>query len=317
MKHQIALLVIVCLLSMGVYAETCGIAGDWLLEGKYEDRTFETILSISKDDEGNLGGYWISSWRMSELENVKFESDTLTFTQQFRMRDEQIESAFEGTVKDGTLTGTASSERGEWELSGKKMPSVNPVVGTWQFKRERQGEVRISTLTVTADEEGDLSATWKSNRGESEMSDVTFEDDTLSFKREFERNDRKMELDYKLSVEDNMLKGTMTTPRGEREIEGTLAGAELIGKWIVTRETERGERKQMLMVHPDMSGRYGSIPLEKVDFDTDTGEIAFKFTMSFGERSFDGEFSGKVDGDELSGEMTSSRGTSEVEGKKL
>lgn len=315
MKHQIALFTIIFSVFVAGVC-TADITGDWLLKGDFGGRPFDSILSLSKNEEGVLRGYMINNWMMTDLKNVKYESDTLTFSQEFNSMNGPAELTFKGTIKDGTLSGTISGERGDFPMSGKKIPVV-PVLGKWQFKRQRQGQEIVSTLTVTADEEGKLSAVWASPRGESEMSDVTYTDGKLTFKRIFDRNGQTTELSYQLGVEDGKLKGTMTSQQGPRNLEGEFAGPAITGKWVLTRNFEFGESKQMLVIYPDLSARYGTTKIKKIDYDTAANTVAFKYSLSFGDRTFENEFSGKLDGKTLTGKMNNARGVTQVSGKKL
>lgn len=317
MKHQTVLLVLFCLFSIGVCsAETKDILGDWAMESDFNGRTFESILSISQNAEGALGGYMINSFMTTEIKDVKFEEDKLTFTQLMRTMNGDNESTFSGTLKEGTLSGALSSEMGEFEMSGKKMPAAAPV-GKWEFKREFQGQEFVSTLNVAADDEGKLSATMSSRRGDSEMSDVAFKEGVLTFKRVLEFNEQTMEMSYQFTQDGSQLKGTMTTQRGEREMTGEMVGPEILGKWMLTSETDFGEMTQMLVVNPDMSARYGTTKIKKIDYDEEEKTVSFEYSVSFGDQTFDNEFSGKLEEGKLTGEMTNDRGERPVAGKKL
>ena len=115
--------------------------------------------------------------------------------------------------------------------------------------------------------------------------------------------------------EGDALKGAIKSERGELAIEGTRKGAPLIGTWDLELTSDRGSRKQRLRVNPDMSARYGAMPVEKVGFEE--GKVTFKIVLEFGERKFEMEFQGKIEESKLAGEITSSRGTQKVAGTKL
>jgi len=72
-----ALLVIV-MVSAQVSAQSSrprrgGFYGDWLVKMTFGERQMESILSFSRDSEGNRTGQWISFWGLIELKDVKFE----------------------------------------------------------------------------------------------------------------------------------------------------------------------------------------------------------------------------------------------------
>ena len=64
-----------------------------------------------------------------------------------------------------------------------------------------------------------------------------------------------------------------------------------------------------------MSALYGSLPVKKVNLEG--GKVSFKLVMEFGDRKFESTFEGKIQDSKLTGELTSSRGTRKVTGKKV
>ncbi|MFQ6036847.1 MAG: hypothetical protein ACE5NM_13490, partial [Sedimentisphaerales bacterium] len=79
--------------------------------------------------------------------------------------------------------------------------------------------------------------------------------------------------------------------------------------------SENGSRRQILRVNPDLSGMYGPMAIKKIDLEGD--QVAFQIVLQFGERKYEINFEGKLDGRKLTGEITTSRGTRKVTGKKV
>lgn len=315
MKHQTALLTIVLtVLAAGAYA--VDVTGDWQLTADFNGQAFESILSISKNAEGVLGGYMINSFMTTEIKDVKVEENKLTFKQQMQSMNGPSESTFTGTITDGTLTGTQSSEMGDFPMSGKKMVASAPV-GKWEFRQQFQDQEFVSTLTVSADAEGKLSASMSSQMGDNEMSDVAFKDGKLTFKRVMDFNGQTMEMSYQFAVIGGKLKGTMTTDRGDREMEGSPVGPAIVGNWMLSVNSDFGEMKQLLQVKPDLSALYGTAKIAKITYDDAAKTVSFKYSMSFGGQSMENEFSGKIEDGKLTGEMNTGQGTSAVTGIKI
>jgi hypothetical protein len=155
---------------------------------------------------------------------------------------------------------------------------------------------------------------WKSERGESEVTDVKYENRTLTFKRVIPRDNNPMEMNFEGSLRFNSLEGVFKSERGEATVEGTLVGAALVGTWNLDIESERGPRKQRLRVNPDMSALFGSTLIKKVNFEGD--KVSFKYTLQFGDQEFETSFEGKIAESKLSGELKTSRGTSKVTGTR-
>jgi len=301
-----------------------GLYGDWLVKLSFGEQQMDSILSFSRDKEGNRTGQWLSFWGISELKDVKFEEGKLSFTQERQNREGQTTtSKFTGTIKDGKLAGTVSSDRGEYKLEGKRSPRIPRAVGSWEMKY-KVGEREITgTLVIKAGKEGKLTAQWQSQRGEHEITDLQYERGTLTFKRKSKFGDREWESTFEGNIQwqTDTLSGVIKSERGEITAEGKRIGAALIGNWILEVTSERGSRKQRLKVNPDMSGLYGAIPIKKVNLEDD--KVSFKIVLEFGERKFEMSFEGKLAESKeskelkLTGELTTSRGKQKVKGTKV
>jgi hypothetical protein len=272
----------------------------------------DSILSFSRDQEGNLTGQWISFMGVNALKDVKFEEGKLSFAWVRQGRDNQSStSTFKGTIADGKLTGTLSSDQGETALTGVRAPRLPRAAGIWDLKTKRADRESTATLTLGADKEGKLVGMWKTERGELAVSDVQYEQGKLTFKA---KNDN-FEGTFDGTIERDALTGTFKTERGESAVTGTRQGAALIGTWNLESTSERGTRQQRLVVNPDLSGLYGSFPIKKIDFQN--GVVSFPMKMQFGDQSFEMSFKGKIEENKLTGEVTSDRGSQKVTGTKV
>jgi hypothetical protein len=293
-----------------------GLYGDWHVKLDFDGRQMESILSFSRDKEGNRTGHWISFWGLSELKDVKYEEGQLSFVRVRRNREGQsTTSKFTGTIKDGKLSGTLSSDRGKYKLEGERSKRIPRAVGSWEMKLKMGEREFTSTLVVNADKEGKLTAQWQSQRGEHEITDVEYERGKLTFKRKSKIQDRQWESTFEGTVRSDTLSGVFKSERGEITAEGKRIGASLIGNWNLEVTSERGSRKQRLKVNPDMSGMYGAIPIKKVNLEDD--KVSFKTVLEFGERKFEMSFEGKLEESKLTGELTTSRGSQKVTGAKV
>jgi hypothetical protein len=279
---------------------------------KFREREVESILSFSRNQEGQYVGYWISFFGMNELKDVKFEDNKLSFTRVMRFRDQESTSKFTGTVEEGEISGLLVSDRGETEIKGKRAPRTPRGVGSWEMKIKAGEREFTGTLTITADKEGKLSGIWKSSRGESKVSDLKYEDRKLTFKRVIQRENNPMEMAFEGTLGYNSIEGVFKSDRGEATVEGTLVGASLIGTWNLDIESERSTRKQRLRVNRDMSALYGSTLIKKINLDGN--KVSFKYVRQFGDQEFETSFEGKIEDSKLTGELTTARGTSKVTG---
>ena len=293
-----------------------GLYGDWNVKMEFNGRQMDSILSFSRDQEGNLTGQWISFMGVNALKDIKFEEGKLTFARVSQNRDGQSSTTtFKGTIEEGKLSGTLSSERGETALTGVRAPRLPRAAGIWDLKTKRADRESTATLTLGVDKEGKLTGQWKTERGELAVSDVQYEQGKLTFKAKSTNPDRAYEATFDGTVERDALTGTMKSERGESAVTGTRQGAALIGTWNLESVTERGTRQQRLQVNPDLTGLYGSLPIKKINFQN--GVVDFQMVTQFGDQSFEMSFKGKVEENKLTGELTTSRGSQKVTGTKV
>ena len=256
MKHQTFSRVVLCSLlttlvmlsaQAGAQSRRGGLYGDWQVKYQAGERQRDAIISFSRDSEGNRTGQWISFMSITDLKDFTYEDGKLSFTRTSGGRDGQTStSKFTGTIQDGKLTGTMSSDRGEYKVEGKPSPRIPRAVGTWQMKLKMEEREIDSTMAIKADEEGKLSAQWSSNRGTLEIPEVQYERGNVSFTMERKREETTWKVSFKGTIEreTDTLTGTFTSNRGELEAVGKRAGTPLIGTWILESTSERGTRKQ-------------------------------------------------------------------------
>ena len=315
-------LMVLIMLSVQVRAQSSrsrgrGLYGDWLVKVDYDGRQFESILSFSRDREGNQTGSWISFMGLSELKDIKYEEGQLSFAWSRRNRQgETSTSNFKGKIEEGKLSGSLSSDRGEFKLQGERSPRVSRAVGSWAMKYNMGDREITSTLVIKADKEGNLTAQWQGRRSKSEITDLQYERGRLTFKRKSTYQDRQRESTFEGTVRGDTLSGAMKSERGEITVEGKLIGGSLIGTWnLEVTSEQRGTRKQRMRVNPDMSGLYGAIPVKKVNLEGN--QVSFKIVLEFGDQRFEMDFAGKLDDSKLTGELTSERGSQKIKGTKV
>jgi hypothetical protein len=298
-------------------AQSDTLAGDWLMQSDWEGRPINSFLLISKDPSGSYTGKWASFFGISSVENFKVEGDNIRFTQTSRFRDQEMTSTFIGTLKGGTIEGLLSTDNADIDYKGKRVDAP-PVVGVWEFRMQRQDREMVSTLNVSQNEQGQITADWSTQGQQSprwETSDVKYDAGKLTFTRKSTNPDRPMEMKYTLTAQNDTMSGTAVSQRGERSVEGKRLYSDIIGKWELTMTSDRGERTQLLYVKPDLTAYFGSVEVGKIDYRD--GAVSFDYEFGFGDRTFQSSFSGKLENGQLKGEMTGSRGTQQVKGKKM
>ncbi len=291
-----------------------GMTGDWRLQIDVDGRQLPAILALSRDAGGTLKGEWLSFWGITPLRDIEYEGGQLSFAMTIRLDEGDTDTKFAGSVKQGELSGVFSNNLGEYTARGTRIRRIPTAAGTWQTKLTMGDREFTADLIVKADAQGNLSADWKSQYGEHEITNVQFKQGKLSFDRRSKFQDRQWESSFEGTLKGHTLSGTIKSDRGDIALEGKRVGGPIIGQWELDVKSDNWARKELLQVFPDLSARYGAISIEKVHLD-DEG-MTFKTSLELSDQTLDIRFTGQIKGRKLTGEITSSMGTAQVTGEK-
>jgi len=290
------------------------IKGEWDITMEFEGQKRFATLTISKKEDGTLAGKWGSD----ELSNVKYEDGKLTFVRTVGPSDRQSTMSYEGTLKDGKLMLTVSSDWGEFSAVGARPKPKLPVLGQWDINFN-VGERDVNAkLTITQKQDGTFEGKWD-EEGEHVISDLKFQDGKLTLTRNSKVNDFEFENTYEGTVQGDKLIGMLKGEMGEWQANGQRVGAALVGVWELTTTSDWGTRTGMMKIYGDLTGRYetfgGEVPMKNIKLEGD--QLTFILEMSFRGETFQMDFKGKLDDKTLKGQLASDRGTSEIVGKKV
>ena len=102
------------------------------------------------------------------------------------------------------------------------------------------------------------------------------------------------------------------------------AQAQMVGNWELSSQGPRGGDQTMTLVVEMNDGELtGTLTLQRMgehklkDVSVDGAEFSFSVTFSMRGNSFEQEFSGTVDGDEMSGAISGARGQRVFTGKRV
>jgi hypothetical protein len=275
----------------------------------------KSILTFGRDKEGELTAQWVSIFGIGELKDIKRKGKDITFTLINDMGDQEYIGNFIGTLVKGELAGVLSSDQGEITTEGKRLKRMPLILGSWDMTLKMGDREFKTVLVVSADKEKKLQAEWQSQWGEHEISDVGFKDGKLTFSRVSKFGDNEWETTYEGALKGHALTGKFSSQQGEIAANGKRVGAALVGKWDLTITSVQGTRKQRLTVLPDLSARFGALPIKKIGLEG--GNVSFEMALPFGDNEYEISLEGKIKGGKLTGKFTSSEGTSEVTGTKI
>lgn len=310
-------LVLVLMFCTGVWgaAQNRGVIGQWHMTLDFETGRMPSVLSFTKDAEGALKAEWIHLIGISEVKDIKRDGKDLTFTVVTRIGDQDNTGSFVGTITKGELSGLITSDQGEINAQGKKLKRMPLIVGTWDMMI-KMGDREVNTvLKVTSDEQGALQAEWQSQWGEHKITDVQFKDGKLTFNRVSTFNDNEWKTTYEGTMKNHVLTGAFSSQQGEITANGKRAHGMFVGKWDLTITSDRGTQKQRLTVLPDLTARFGAMPIKTLKFADE--QVSFDMMLPFGDNEYELSFKAKLDTRTLTGTLTSDQGTSDVTGTKV
>jgi hypothetical protein len=96
------------------------------------------------------------------------------------------------------------------------------VLGEWDITIEDDyfDEADLEITLVIEEEDGELTGTWESERGDDDLEDVEWNGKTLSFVRELEFMGRDVDVEHTAKVTGDTLEGEMELPRREVDFSG-------------------------------------------------------------------------------------------------
>jgi len=309
--------VLICLM---LFAQTSlvlaaeDITGEWEMTMEFGGRPSFATLSIAKQADGSFTGKWGSS----DLSDVKSQDGKLTFVRKIQFGDQEFTMNYAGTLKDGKITGTMSSDQGEFATNGARMKPKIAALGTWDISFNIGDRDITGQLAVSEKSDGSLEGRWISERGNTVISNVKFKDGKLTFSRKSTFGDNTYESDFEGTIAGHNLTGVFKSPQGDMPAKGSRVGAALVGQWELTTVSEFGTNKSMMRVNGDMTGRYelfgGDIPMKNLKLEGD--QVTFALEIGWGDQTVSLDFKGKLDGKNLKGQIAWDSGTGEVTGMK-
>jgi len=200
------------------------------------------------------------------------------------------------------------------------------VVGEWEFKSQVPARTSTATMTITKNAEGKLAGTWSSQRGESALSDITFEKGSVKFVQTINFGGQDMKTTYEGAVGGAKLTGKGQGQFGEFTFEGTLQGEAksgadaIVGQWQMSVNMPAREVVEKLTVTKNADGtlagkwvgqsQRGESTISYLKFDA--GKLTFTRTSNFGGREMISDFEGTVEGDNIKGVFKTERGDRET-----
>jgi hypothetical protein len=290
------------------------LSGKWtsIVEG-FGGQANTGSLTLSQDG-GSLKGSHEDGFGESEIEDGKAGESSVSFKITREFGERKMVATFSGKAEGKAITGimTIVGRDGPREMKWEayRTPEIDPT-GLWKWKTAsgRDGAERSSWVKLKY-AKGELTGTYRTERGEMAITEPVLEGKTISFKIERGFGDRVFATEYKGTLDNKMIKGSIQSRRGdeERKTEWSasreIPTADPVGTWTWTtrwrRDGEGFESKLTIKKEGDAlsgshTGRDGETPIEKVKLEGNI--LSFEFTTENDRGSFTSSFSGEIDGD--------------------
>jgi hypothetical protein len=186
------------------------VMGGWEMKFKVGERDITTTLIVKADENGKPAAQWQSQWGEHQITDVTFKKGKLTFQRKSKIRDQEWESTFEGTVKAHKLSGIIKSERGDITAEGTRIGAA--LVGQWELEISSDSGSRKQLLRINPD----LSA----KLGPIAVKKVNLDDNKIAFKTELEFGEQKYDISFAGNLDGRKLSGELNSSRGVRQVTG-------------------------------------------------------------------------------------------------
>lgn len=214
------------------------------------------------------------------------------------------------------------------------------ITGDWEFKSEFNGRQMTAKVTFTKNADGQYSGTWTGQRGESTLSDISFENGKVKFTRTSKFNDQEFKITYNGTLAQDKITGTGSGERGDFPFEAVRTGAApaektatapdkgaaveaVLGQWDMKITMPQREVTAKMTISRNADGTLaakweserGESTISDVKFDA--GKLTFTRKTKFNDQEFESNFEGTVEGSQLKGTFKSERGEMPAVGTKV
>jgi hypothetical protein len=203
-----------------------GLAGEWNLAYEIQGNPVTAKLTLAMADNGSYSGTWDSQFGKSELKDVKVDGNSATFARSISAQGQEMDISYTAKADGDAISGTiAIPQLGDVPFKGSRVGATTMAathLGTWNLEVNAQGQTFPIELTVEQGDDG-LSVLTATERGESEASDVTFENGTLAFVVSRDAGGQTMDFEYVLKIDGDSIEGTIGSDFGDMPVTGTRA----------------------------------------------------------------------------------------------
>lgn len=193
-------------------------------------------------------------------------------------------------------------------------------VGVWNILVDANGVEGPGVLTITH-EDGKFGGTSASDQGVLDVSDINFEDGTLTFILEIEAAD--LTIEFEGTIKGDSIKGSYQIPDMgvTLPMTGTRAGSisAIVGTWNLMVESQLGNNPRTLVINEDMTGTYGGGDFDDFEIsnlEIEGNSIEFNVNLSVQSQELPSTVNLTLDGTNVKGTLNFVQGQAQIVGEK-
>jgi hypothetical protein len=290
--------------------------GDWDLKVVTDDgQALESKMTIVEKD-GKLSAKFVGmDGTEGDVDEITLKDNKLEAKVKLDFAGTELVAEFSGEIEGSAVKGSVAydlgGQTGEFDFEGQRRAPA--AVGSWDLQVVTDdGQAIESVLTVT-EADGKLAGTFVGMDGtEGKIDELTSVGETLKAKVVLDFGGTELVADFTGEIKGDKVKGTVAYDlggqAGELDFEGQRKKAAALGKWNLVVNTDDGASLESSLTITEENGKLvgkfvGQDGSEgEVDEITASGkEVKAKVTLDFGGTELVAEFTGEIDGDDITG----------------
>ena len=186
-------------------------SGTWRWKYEMDGKTREDAVSLNLDGGKVTGTFRGQPEKPIDVQEAKLKDNQLSFTVEYKLKDQSVSLAFAGKIKqddlEGTVTVTTEAGTDEYPWTPKRSVHLDDVVGQWDIVIDADGNKLEPRIVITKSGEA---LQGKYTVAEGTVVDATglkINDNKLAFRIEATIDGRKIRADYSARPYGHVMKG--------------------------------------------------------------------------------------------------------------
>jgi len=175
-------------------------SGTWRWKYEMNGKTQEDAVLLNLDGDKVTGAFRGQPEKPIDIREAKLKDNQLSFTVEYKFKDQSVSLAFAGKIKqddlEGTVTVTTEAGTEEYPWAPKRSVQLDDAVGHWNIEIDADGNKLEPKIVITKSGE---TLQGKYTVAEGTVVDATglkIRDNKLEFRIEATINGRKIQADY-------------------------------------------------------------------------------------------------------------------------